>query len=186
MLLLCQLKLFLTYACFCSLVYFILVYILVYFYFIFFLFSIPLLGFLSLIFIASGNKYFHKFFHGSCFDRVQNTSVHLSCTEAATRGVLWKKVKFHKIHTWSILNMHFKLLISITTRVSNYKIWCKLYYKTFQKCTLIYSKWTVSSKKYIVKKIHSWIISKSSQPTIITCSKLTIETVEQGVKYVQS
>ena len=37
-------------------------------------------------------------------------------------------------------------------------------------------------------KMHSWSyqgLQNPSQPTI-TCSKLTIETIEQGVKYVQS
>ena len=34
-------------------------------------------------------------------------------------------------------------------------------------------------------KLFAWLMNKTTQPAI-TCSKLTIETLEQGVKYVQS
>ena len=129
LLLLCQLKLFLTYAGSCSLVYFILVYILVYFYFIFFLFSIPLLGFLSLSFIST-NFSMAAVLTGCkihlCICRVQKQPKELFYEKR------WNFTKFIGKHqcqslflinlqTWSILNMHFKLLISITTGVSNHK-----------------------------------------------------------------
>ena len=58
-----------------------------------------------------------------------------------------------------------------------------------ERCTNSKFSFSFIEKNYILKEIKNLQINKatqdSSQPAI-TCSKLTIETLEQGVKYVQS
>ena len=57
-------------------------------------------------------------------------------------------------------------------------------HKTFRKANLFYPLIRMRTRKFCVRS--KWMTPFDASQPEITCSKLTIETLEQGVKYVQS